>query len=52
LEFCKTPKTKEKIAGKFRNDGTDNVIKCIKDLEKKKMLKIVQKGKFKCYVSN
>ncbi len=49
LEFCKNPKTKEKITGKFRSEGTDNVVKCIKKLEKNKLLVTVQKGKFKCY---
>ncbi len=51
LEFCQQPKTKEKITGKFRNDGTDTVVKCIKSLEKKGFLKTTYKGKFKCYVS-
>ena len=51
LEFCKNPKTKEKITGKFRSDGTENVVKCIKKLEKDKQLTIVQKGKFKCYLT-
>jgi len=49
LNYCQTPKTKDKIAGYFRNHGDQCILKAIKFLEKKKMIHIVWKGKHKCY---
>lgn len=49
LDYCNNPRTKEKITGKFRNEGIDKVIIVIRSLEKSGILKTVLKGKFKCY---
>jgi hypothetical protein len=50
LNFCKTPKTREKIAGHFRNHGDQCVLKAIRYLEKTNLLSIRWKGRHKCYV--
>jgi len=47
--FCQTPKTREKIAGHFRKHGDQCTLKAIKHLEHSNQLKIVWKGKHKCY---
>jgi len=47
--FCLTPKTKKKIAGNFRQYGDQCTLKALKFLEKNNQLKIVWKGKHKCY---
>jgi len=49
LHFCQTPKTKKKIAGHFRKHGDQCTLQAIKYLEKNNQLKIVWKGKHKCY---
>jgi len=50
--FCFTPKTKSKIAGYFRKQGDQRILKAIQYLEKKNRLKTVWKGKHKCYQQN
>ncbi|ADU66807.1 Smr/MutS family protein [Desulfurispirillum indicum] len=50
LEYCQNPKTKEKIAGKFRQHGDAKVIAAISSLQKEGALKMIQKGKHKCFV--
>lgn len=52
LDYCHVPRTKDKIAGKFRNYGAEKVSMSIKKLEQCKILKPVIKGKFKCYIAD
>lgn len=52
LEYCNVARTKEKISGKFRNSGSDQVMGTIRKLEKSGVLKTITKGKFKCYISD
>ncbi|OQY10011.1 MAG: hypothetical protein B6I28_01875 [Fusobacteriia bacterium 4572_132] len=52
LLFCEIPKTKDKIAGKFRKYELEKILKALKQMEKRGELKIVTKGKYKCYVVN
>ncbi|HOY66836.1 MAG TPA: Smr/MutS family protein [Candidatus Ozemobacteraceae bacterium] len=49
LEFCRIPKTKSKIAGKFRMAGEANVQACLQTLEKKKLVTVTNKGGYKKY---
>ncbi len=52
LMFCEIPKTKEKIAGKFRKYELEKISKALKQMEKSGELEIVNKGKYKCYITN
>ncbi|MDN5304722.1 MAG: hypothetical protein PWP46_1608 [Fusobacteriaceae bacterium] len=52
IEYCKTPKTKDKIAGYFRKYEPEKILSAIRQLENNNLLKIVQKGKYKCYIKN
>ncbi|KPA12831.1 protein containing Smr protein/MutS2 [Candidatus Magnetomorum sp. HK-1] len=52
IQFCHTPKTREKIAGHFRKHGDQCVLKSIRYLEKNSLLTICWKGKHKCYRSS
>ena len=52
FNYCQTPKTKKKIAGYFRKHGDQCTLKALKYLEKNNQLKIVWKGKHKCYQQN
>jgi hypothetical protein len=52
LKFCSTAKTVEKISGNFRKYTQQEILKCLKRLEKSKKLKIVLKGKYKCYITS
>jgi len=52
LKYCITPKTKKKIASYFRKHGDQRTLKAIKYLEKNNQLKIVWKGKHKCFQQN
>jgi len=47
--FCQSPKTKKKIAGNFRKYGDQCTLKALNYLEQKNQLKILWKGKHKCY---
>lgn len=49
LEFCRIPKTKSKIAGKFRAAGEAKIQMCLQALEKKKLLTVTNKGGYKIY---
>jgi hypothetical protein len=49
FNYCLTPKTKKKIAGQFRKHGDQCTSEAIHFLEKQGKLKIVWKGKHKCY---
>lgn len=51
LEYCKTPKTIDKISGEFRSYGTSTINSAIKSLEKLNLLKSAFKGKYKVYTS-
>ncbi|BDU51351.1 Smr/MutS family protein [Haliovirga abyssi] len=52
LEFCNAAKTKEKIAGKFRKYEPEKILKALRQLEKSGELKVINKGKHKCYLKN
>lgn len=49
LEFCRIPKTKSKIAGKFHIAGETSVQAALQSLEKKKCLAVTYKGIHKVY---
>jgi hypothetical protein len=49
LEFCRIPKTKTKIVGKFRNYGESKILASIQQLEKRKLLLSNVKGKHKLF---
>ncbi|CAN2041362.1 Protein containing Smr protein/MutS2 [Candidatus Magnetomoraceae bacterium gMMP-15] len=50
LEYCTIPKTKKKIAGKFRKYGDSKILSTLKFLEKQAKLTVKWKGRHKCYV--
>ncbi|MBF0450257.1 MAG: Smr/MutS family protein [Candidatus Magnetomorum sp.] len=52
IEFCDTPKTREKIAGHFRKHGDQCVLKAIRYLQQSNQLTTFWKGKHKCYVKS
>lgn len=49
LDYCRSPKTKSKIAGKFRNAGEAKIQACLQSLEKKKLLAVSYKASHKVY---
>ena len=49
LEYCETPRTQSKIAGKFRRHGDPRVMQAIRTLEKQGRLRTVAKGRNKAY---
>lgn len=49
LEFCRSPKTKSKIAGKFRLFGEARIQASLQTLEKQKLLRISHKGSHKLF---
>ncbi|MBP7634158.1 Smr/MutS family protein [Candidatus Ozemobacteraceae bacterium] len=51
LSYCRSPKTKSKIAGKFRIAGEAKIQSCLQNLEKKKLLAVTHKGGYKLYQS-
>ncbi|HNW33431.1 MAG TPA: Smr/MutS family protein [Candidatus Ozemobacteraceae bacterium] len=51
LEFCRSPKTKSKIAGKFRIHGEAKIQASLQILEKRKLLGVTRKGSHKLFQS-
>jgi len=51
LDYCKTPKTKERIIGEFRGYRTEEIGQAMKALESQGRLHTEMKGKFRCYVA-
>jgi hypothetical protein len=49
LDFCKIPKTKTKIAGKFRRYGEEKIKESLSLLEKNGLIEAINKGKHKAY---
>jgi hypothetical protein len=49
LEFCNSPKSEEKIFGKFRLYGDGEVKKAIKSLQRHGKIRPIDKGKHKLY---
>lgn len=49
LEYCRSPKTKSRIAGKFHLSGEAKIQACLQSLEKKKLLGVTYKGSHKLY---
>ncbi len=49
LDYCRSPKTKSKIAGKFRGAGEAKIQACLQNLEKKKLLAVSHKGGYKLF---
>lgn len=49
LEFCRSPKTRSKIAGKFRMFGEARIQASLQLLEKQKRLRAFQKGTHKVF---
>jgi len=49
--FCATPRSEEKIAGKFRRYGDVAIRTALRELERQDRITSVYKGKFKHYVS-
>lgn len=49
LDYCRIPKTKSKIAGKFRIAGDVKIQACLQNLEKRKLLAVTHKGGYKIY---
>lgn len=49
LEYCRVPKTKSKIAGKFHLAGEAGIQACLQRLERKKLLAVTYKGSHKLY---
>jgi len=49
LEYCRSPKTKSKIAGKFRLHGEAKIQASLQNLEKKKLLAVTHKGNHKLF---
>ena len=48
-DYCQTPKTRSKIAGRFRRYGDPNVMEAIKSLEKQGRLRRVHKRRHTAY---
>ncbi|MBB5021010.1 Smr/MutS family protein [Desulfurispira natronophila] len=51
LDYCHHPKTKEKIAGKFRQHGDAKVMQAISALQREGALTVMNKGKHVCYAA-
>ncbi len=51
LDYCRSPKTKSKIAGRFRIAGETKIQACLQSLEKKKLLAVTHKGGYKVYAA-
>lgn len=51
LDYCRSPKTKSKIAGRFRIAGETKIQACLQSLERKKLLAVSHKGGHKVYQS-
>lgn len=49
IEFCTTPKTRDKIIGEFRKYGEKEIMLLITKVIRSGRLKEVIKGKYKCY---
>ena len=49
LEYCQTPKTRSKIAGRFRRHGDTSVIEAIQSLEKQGRLRRFHKKRYTMY---
>ncbi len=51
LDYCEQPKTRNRIAGKFRNAGETRIKEAITELEKKDLLTSFNKGQHRVYQS-
>jgi hypothetical protein len=49
LAYCSKPRTRDKIAGKFRKYGQPQVLEAIRRLERSEVLQVVHCGRYKCY---
>ena len=49
LAYCSKPRTREKIAGRFRKHGQPKVLDALRKLERKGMLENVSCGRYRCY---
>lgn len=47
--YCRTARSEERIAGRFRRYGEPAVKTALKSLENQGLLSIIYKGKYKCY---
>ncbi|MBN1265276.1 MAG: Smr/MutS family protein [Anaerolineales bacterium] len=47
--FCTKPRTREKIAGKFRKYGQPQVLETIRKLERQGLLEVISCGSHRCY---
>ena len=50
-EYCETPRTVSKIAGKFRRHGDQKVQQAIQTLQRQGRLRTASKGRFKEYAA-
>jgi hypothetical protein len=49
IAYCKVPRTKTKISGKFRKYGEEQIQKAVRNMEKLSFLYSFYKGKYKVY---
>jgi len=49
LEYCSKPRTRDKIAGKFRRYGQPQVLEALRKMEKQGILRLVSCGRYRCY---